>query len=89
MPLGAWCKPPYRYDNDVLEKIPQAKQQDRHVWHARDVRLRGCGLNPGLRHLPGSSHSAAPARPKHVSNMARLRGMWKSLVTTPSRLQGP
>lgn len=39
------------------------------------------------QHLLGSSHSAVPTRAKHFSKMARLRGMWKSLVTTPNRLQ--
>lgn len=37
--------------------------------------------------LSGSCHSAAPASAAVTWKMERLRGMWKSLVTTARRLR--
>ena len=41
---------------------------------------------PGT-HLVGSRHRASPVKAAATSKMRRLRAMWKSLVTTASRLR--
>ncbi len=38
-------------------------------------------------HRVGSCHRASPTNAAATSKMRRLRAMWKSLVTTDSRLQ--
>ena len=54
---------------------------------ATGLQMRQCVICWHRTHLHGSCHRASPASAAATSKMRRLRGMWKSLVTTASRLR--
>ena len=76
--------------HQVCEPCQQAVfSADIHVASKHDSLLRealAC-IQAQATHRLGSPHKASPAKAAATSKMRRLRAMWKSLVTTDSRLR--